>query len=114
MRAEVAASDGSGAERPSGARAWGSLLSAQDIAAITSAGIQPAGYVLGAAVVHLGYVSRSGSCSVKGSYATGTNLASAESGPLNLQLRKRSGVRQRVLARAIEKCRELDADGIAG
>jgi uncharacterized protein YbjQ (UPF0145 family) len=106
--------DGSGAEHPRGGRAWGSLLSVQDMAAITSAGFQPVGHVLGAAVVHLGYVSRGGRCSVMGSYATGTNLASAESGPFNLLLRKRFGVRQRMLSRAIEKCRELDGDGIVG
>ncbi|HUD38659.1 MAG TPA: hypothetical protein VMR14_17290 [Streptosporangiaceae bacterium] len=114
-RADVTAGlDGSGAERPRGARSWGSLLSAQDMAAITCVGFRPVGPVLATAVVHLGYVSRGGKCSVNGSYATGTNLASAESGPFNLLLRKRFGVRQRLLSKAIEKCRELDADGIVG
>lgn len=102
------------ADRPRGAAAWGSLLSVQDFAAISSVGFQPVGHVLGAAVVHLGYVSRGGRCSVRGSYASRTNLASAESGPFNLLLRKRSGVRRQVLARAIEQCQELDADGIVG
>ncbi len=114
-RADVAAGlDGQGAERPRGAGAWGSLLSVQDMAAITSVGFQPVGHVLGAAVVHLGYISRGGKCSVMGTYVPGTNLASAESGPFNLLLRKRLGARQRVLSRVIEKCRELDADGIVG
>jgi uncharacterized protein YbjQ (UPF0145 family) len=107
-------SDGPEAEPPCQAKAWGSLLSARDMAAITSVGFQPVGHVLSAAVVHLGYVSRGGKCSVRGSYATQTNLASAESGPFNQLLRKRFGVRRRVLSRAIDECRELDADGIVG
>lgn len=107
-------SEVSGAECPREAKAWGSLLSAQDMAAITSVGFRPVGHVLSAAVVHLGYVSRGGKCSVRGSYATRTDLASAESGPFNLLLRKRFGVRRRVLSRAIDQCRELDGDGIVG
>jgi uncharacterized protein YbjQ (UPF0145 family) len=94
--------------------AWGSLLSAQDFAAITSVGFHPVGQVLGAAVVHLGYVSRGGRCSSTGSHTSRTDLASAESGPFNMLLRKRHGVRRQVLSRAIEECRELDGDGIVG
>ncbi len=115
QRADVTASAaGSGELRPGGAAAWGSLLSVQDFAAITSVGFHPVGHVLGAAVVHLGYVSRGGRCSATGSYASRTNLASAESGPFNLLLRKRYGVRQQALSRALEECQELDADGIVG
>ncbi len=94
--------------------AWGSLLSAQDFAAISSVGFHPVGQVLGAAVVHLGYVSRGGRCSGRGSHTSRTDLASAESGPFNLLLRKRYGVRRQVLSRAIEECRALGGDGIVG
>jgi uncharacterized protein YbjQ (UPF0145 family) len=94
--------------------AWGSLLSAQDFAAITSVGFRPVGQVLGAAVVHLGYVSRGGRCSSTGSHVSRTDLASAESGPFNMLLRKRHGVRRQVFSRAIEECRALDGDGIVG
>jgi uncharacterized protein YbjQ (UPF0145 family) len=94
--------------------AWGSLLSAQDFAAITGVGFHPVGQVLGAAVVHLGYVSRGGRCSSRGNYTSRTDLASAESGPFNLLLRKRYGVRRQVLSRAIEECQELGGDGIVG
>lgn len=91
-----------------------SLLSAQDFAAITSVGFQPVGQVLGAAVVRLGYVSRGGKCSSKRSYTSATDLASAESGPFNLLLRKRYGARNQALSRAIDDCRALGGDGIVG
>lgn len=94
--------------------AWGSLLSTQDFAAITSVGFDPVGHVLGAAVVHLGYVSRGGKCSGMGSYTSRTDLASAGSGPFSLLLRKRYGVRHQVLSRAIEECQALGGDGIVG
>jgi uncharacterized protein YbjQ (UPF0145 family) len=94
--------------------AWGSLLSAEDFAAITSIGFRPVGHVLGAAVVHLGYVSRGGRCSGIGSYASRTDLASAQSGPFNLLLRKRYGVRHQAISRAIDQCRALGADGVVG
>jgi uncharacterized protein YbjQ (UPF0145 family) len=101
-------------ERTRADGAWGSLLSAQDFAAIASVGFHPVGHVLGAAVVHLGYVSRGGKCSSMGSYTARTDLASASGGPFNLLLRKHYGVRRRVLSRAVEQCQELGGDGIVG
>jgi uncharacterized protein YbjQ (UPF0145 family) len=113
-RADAAGGEaGSPAGRPRTA-AWGSLLSARDFAAITSVGFRPVGQVLGVAVVHLGYVSRGGRCSSSGARASRTNLASAESGPFSLLLRKRYGVRRQVLSRAIEECQALGGDGIVG
>jgi uncharacterized protein YbjQ (UPF0145 family) len=94
--------------------AWGSLLSAPDFAAITSVGFDPVGQVLGACVVHLGYASRGGKCSGTGSYTSQTDLASATSGPFNLLLRQRYGVRHRALSRAIAECQALGGDGIVG
>ena len=96
------------------ASAWGSLLSTQDFAAITSVGFHPVGHVLGAAVVHLGYASRGGRCSSTGSYTSRTDLASGTGGPFNVLLRQRSGVRHRVLSRALEECQALGGDGIIG
>jgi hypothetical protein len=40
--------------------AWGSLLSVQDFAAVTSVGFHPVAHVLGAAVIHLGFVNHGG------------------------------------------------------
>jgi uncharacterized protein YbjQ (UPF0145 family) len=94
--------------------AWGSLFSTQDFAAVASVGFHPVGPVLGADVVHLGYVSHGGKCSGMGSYTSRTDLASAESGPFSLLLRRRYGARRQALARAIKQCRELGADGIVG
>jgi uncharacterized protein YbjQ (UPF0145 family) len=96
------------------AKAWGSLLSTPDFAALSSVGFSPVGHVLGVAVVHLGYVSRGGKCSSMGTYTSRTDLASAQSGPFNLLLRKRYGARHRALSRAIEQCRALGADGVVG
>ncbi len=96
------------------AGAFGSLLSAPDFAAITSVGFHPVGTVQGAAVVHLGYVSRGGKCSSKRSSTAPTDLAADTSGPFNLLLRKRYGVRHQALSRAIEECRALGGDGIVG
>ena len=45
------------------ARPWDSLLSVRDFTAVTGAGFDPVGQVLGTAVVNLGYVSRGGKCS---------------------------------------------------
>jgi uncharacterized protein YbjQ (UPF0145 family) len=95
-------------------KAWGSLLSTPDFAAVSSVGFSPVGHVLGVAVVHLGFVSRGGKCSSMGTYTSRTDLASAESGPFNLLLRKRYGARHRALSRAIEQCRTLGGDGIVG
>jgi uncharacterized protein YbjQ (UPF0145 family) len=96
------------------ARAWGSLLSTQDFAAITSVGFHPVGHVLGAAVVHLGFASRGGRCSSIGSYTSRTDLASGTGGPFNVLLRQRYGARNRVLSRALEECQALGGDGIVG
>src|SRR5580698_2059856 len=85
---------GSCQQLPPRRSAWGSLLSVQDFAAIASAGFDPVGHVLGASVLHLGYVSQGGKCSGRGSYTSRTDLASATSGPFNLLLRKRYGARR--------------------
>ena len=94
--------------------AWGSLLSVQEFTAISGAGFDPVGHVFGAAVVHLGYVSRAGRCSGSVSYTPRTDLASAAGGPFGALLRKAYGVRRLALARAIEECRALGGDGIVG
>lgn len=106
-----AATDSAG---PLAGAAWGSLLSAQDFAAITSVGFEPVGHVLGAVVVHLGYVSHGAKCSAIGSYASGTDLASASADSFNALLRKRYGVRRQALSRAIEECQALGGDGVVG
>jgi uncharacterized protein YbjQ (UPF0145 family) len=110
------ASDAAGSrlERLGRAGAWGSLLSAQEFAAIASAGFDPVGNVLGTAVVHLGFGSQASRCSGTPSYTPRTDLASAASGPFNTMLRQRYGVRRLVLSRAVEECVALGGDGIVG
>lgn len=101
------------AASPTG-RAWDSLLSVRDFTAVTGVGFDPVGQVVGTAVINLGYVSRGGRCSSRGSYASRTDLASAQEGPFGLLLRQRYGARRRVLSRVIDECRALGADGIIG
>jgi uncharacterized protein YbjQ (UPF0145 family) len=101
-------------ERLSGTGAWGSLLSVQEFAAITSAGFEPVGQVLGTAVVHLGYTPSGGRCSGTPSFTPRTDLAAAASGPFNTMLRQRNGVRRLVLSRAVGECAALGGDGIIG
>lgn len=113
-RADTPAEVDAASSPPERLGAWGSLLSTQDFAAVTSVGFEPVGHVLGAGVLHLGYVSRGGKCSAIGSYTPRTDLASAAGGPFNALLRKRYGVRQQALSRAVEECRELGGDGIVG
>jgi len=86
---EVADAVGSRLERLGAAGAWGSLLSAQEFAAIASAGFEPVGNVLGTAVVHLGFGSQASRCSGTPSYTPRTDLASAVSGPLSSMKRWR-------------------------
>jgi hypothetical protein len=62
------------------------LLSAREFAAISSAGFDPVGHVLGTTVVHLGYVGRAGRCSGTPSYTPRTDLAVATGGPFSLLL----------------------------
>jgi len=94
-------------------RAWGALLSAREFAALTGAGFEPAGTVMGTAVVHLGFAAQGGRCSAAKVYAR-TDLASAMTGPVNQLLRKRYGMRRMALSRAVEQCEDLGGDGIVG
>ncbi|HUN33231.1 MAG TPA: heavy metal-binding domain-containing protein [Trebonia sp.] len=105
---------GSRLERLRGSGPWRSLLSAQEFSAIVGVGFDPVGEVLGTAVVHLGFVSRGGKCSSSSYPSARTDLASASTGPFNLLLRKRNGVRRLAISRAIEECRALGGDGIVG
>jgi uncharacterized protein YbjQ (UPF0145 family) len=97
-----------------GGGAWRSLFSTQEFAAVLSAGFDPVGEVLGVAVVHLGYVSRGGRCSSSSYASAKPDLASAERGPFNALLRKRYGVRNLALSRAVEECKAVGGDGIIG
>jgi uncharacterized protein YbjQ (UPF0145 family) len=96
--------------------AWGSLLSVREFAALSGAGFEPVGAVLGTAVFQVGYVNRAGKCSgsVSSRRTLRTDLASASTGPFNLLLRKAQGMRRLALTRALEECAELGGDGIAG
>lgn len=101
-------------ERLGTGQAWGSLLSVPEFTAISGAGFEPAGQVLGAAVVHLGSVSRAGRCSGSASYTPRTDLASSAGGPFGVLLRKAYGVRRLALSRAVAECQALGGDGIVG
>jgi uncharacterized protein YbjQ (UPF0145 family) len=95
-------------------RAWGSLMSAQEFAAVSEAGFDPVGQVFGLAVIHIGSVSLAGRCSGTPGYTPRTDLAAAGSGPFSVLLKKRYGARNLALSRAVEECRALGGDGILG
>jgi len=105
---------GSRLERLRGGGPWRSLLSAREFSAIVGVGFDPVGEVLGTGVVHLGFVSRGGKCASSSFPSARTDLASASTGPFNLLLRKRNGLRRLAVSRAIEECRAMGGDGIVG
>ena len=107
------ADDRAGATTPT-ARAWGSLLSARDFTAVTGAGFDPVGQVMGTSVLNLGFASLGGRCSSTGTYASRTDLASEQEGSFGRLLRQRYGARRRVLSRVVDECRALGADGVIG
>jgi uncharacterized protein YbjQ (UPF0145 family) len=84
--------------RPGQAR--GSLLSAGEFAALTGAGFDPVGYVLGAAVIRLSDPTRSGLCDGPGRRRT--HIAPA------------GEIIQLALSRAAGECEALGGDGIIG
>jgi uncharacterized protein YbjQ (UPF0145 family) len=105
---------GSRLERLRGGGPFRSLLSAQEFSALAGVGFDPVGEVLGTSAVHLGFVSRGGKCSTASYSSAKTDLASASTGPFSALLRKRSGIRRLVVARAVEECKAMGGDGIVG
>jgi uncharacterized protein YbjQ (UPF0145 family) len=93
--------------------AWGSLGPVQDFAATAIAGFDPVGHVLGSAVHHFGYVVGNGRCTGTWTYQSRTDHASLN-GPYRALLRSLYGARRLALARAVEECVALGADGIIG
>ncbi|HXR71871.1 heavy metal-binding domain-containing protein [Actinocrinis sp.] len=92
---------------------WGSALSTQEFAAITGAGFDPVGQVLGTAVFHIGYAGRWG-CSGAWSFFGGTEVSSSAYAPFSQLVRTMYGARRLALARAIAECKALGGDGIVG
>lgn len=100
---------GSGA----GGGAWDSALSAQEFAAVGSAGFEPVGQVRGTAVFHLGYSDAW--CS----YSWGTGASTVKSSSTRLApfadvVRAMYAARRLALGRALAECRALGGDGIVG
>jgi uncharacterized protein YbjQ (UPF0145 family) len=81
-------------------QARGSLLSAGEFAALTGAGFDPVGYVLGTAVIRLGSPNRSGLCDGPGRRRT--HIAPA------------GELFQLALSRAAGECEAFGGDGIVG
>lgn len=81
-------------------RARGSQLSAGEFAALTGAGFDPVGYVLGTAVIRLSEPVRSGLCDGPGRRRT--HIAPA------------GELVQLALSRAVRECEALGGDGIVG
>jgi uncharacterized protein YbjQ (UPF0145 family) len=99
---------------------WGSALSADEFAAIRSAGFEPVGQVLGAAVYNIGYTGGYG-CPGPWDYGpmggfTGRSRVSSQGGygsfrPL-VQLMYEA--RHKAVDRMVAECDELDGHGVVG
>ncbi len=96
---------------------WGSALTTEEFAAIRSAGFEPAGQVLGAAVYNLGFTGGY-SCpgGWSGSFATrtqlsGTGYAYASFGPL---VKTMYEARRTAIGRMVEECAVLGGHGVVG
>lgn len=87
-------------ERLRAGGAWGSRLSVREFAALTGAGFDPVGHVLGSAVINLRSVKSSGICG--GPRSHGTHVA------------PRGEMRELALSRAVAECQALGGDGIVG
>ncbi|MFI0940797.1 heavy metal-binding domain-containing protein [Streptomyces sp. NPDC021020] len=95
-----------------GGGAWGSAMSAQEFAAVTGAGFDPVGQVLGTAVFHLGYTGNW--CAGAWSPGRGTDVSSSRWAPFADLVRAMYEARRRALGRAVAECRTLGADGVVG
>ncbi|MFB7056763.1 heavy metal-binding domain-containing protein [Streptomyces vinaceus] len=98
-----------------GARTWDSFLSAPELAAVTSAGFDPLGHVLGITVFTIPYTGAWGcpgawSAPSEGGYPKPSRWAPSYE-PLVQAL---CSARKRALARAVDECRALGGDGIVG
>jgi uncharacterized protein YbjQ (UPF0145 family) len=107
---------------------WGSALTTDEFASIRSAGFEPAGQVLGAAVYNIGYTGGYG-CPAYGSgygfgpagiYAGGpysTVTATSGGGSLNSYaplVRTMYQARRQAIGRMTAECKELGGDGVVG
>ncbi|MFI0718196.1 hypothetical protein [Streptomyces sp. NPDC021224] len=96
-----------------GAGAWGSALSAQEFAAVTGAGFDPVGQVLGTAVVHIGYTGNL--CSSAWSAGrSATTVSSVARAPFSDLVRTMYAARRQALGRAVNACLALGGDGAVG
>ncbi|UWE07472.1 YbjQ family protein [Actinacidiphila bryophytorum] len=105
-----------GRERTARSRAggtWDSALSAQEFAAVESAGFDPVGQVLGTAVFQIGYT---GAWDCAGPWQTaGTpDLSSSRWAPYAPLVRVLYTARRTVVGRAASECRALGGDGVVG
>jgi len=107
---------------------WGSALSSDEFAAIKSAGFEPVGQVLGAAVYNIGYTGGYGCPAYgvgygfgpAGIYAGGpynTVTATSGGGSLNSYaplVRTMYQARRQAIGRMTTECTELGGDGVVG
>ena len=100
---------------------WGSSLTSDEFAAVRSAGFEPAGQVLGAAVYNIGYTGGYGCPGAWGSYS----MAWAPAGRTQVSSRGGYGsfgpmvktlydARRTAIARMVAECVELGGHGVVG
>ncbi|WP_331737901.1 heavy metal-binding domain-containing protein [Streptomyces sp. NBC_01276] len=98
-----------------GASTWNSFLSAPELAAVTSAGFDPLGHVLGTTVFAIGYT---GAWGCPGAWpapsADGHPKPSRWASTYEPLAKALYTARKRALIRAVDECRALGGDGIVG
>ncbi|MFE2877717.1 heavy metal-binding domain-containing protein [Streptomyces roseus] len=99
----------------SGAGTWNSFLAAPELAAVTSAGFDPLGHVLGTTVFTIGYT---GAWGCPGAWpapsADGHPKPSRWAATYEPLAQALYTARKRALVRAVDECRALGGDGIVG
>jgi len=100
---------------------WGSALSSDEFASVRSAGFEPVGQVLGAAVYNIGYTGGYGCPGAWGSYgfswgpAARTQVSSrAGYGSFQPLVRTMYEARRTAINRMVQECTELGGHGVVG
>jgi uncharacterized protein YbjQ (UPF0145 family) len=95
---------------------WGSALSTPEFAAITGAGFDPVGQVLGTAVFHIGFTGSYGCAGAWSNYggASTTQVSSGSWAPYAQLVKTMYAARRLALGRATAECKALGGDGIVG
>ncbi|MEV7524289.1 heavy metal-binding domain-containing protein [Streptomyces sp. NPDC091371] len=93
---------------------WDSALSSAEFSAVTGAGFDPVGQVLGTSVYNMAFTGLGGCPGAWSATEDGGPPSSRWTPSYASEVRTMYEVRKRALARVVEECRALGGDGIVG